>query len=640
MANTDYYKALNDGLLNYYTYIAKGETPFLPVLDDILENVDVVGRIDLGLVDIPIDLIVGTSTYARAVSFAHNFFPIVDDESEFADKWIKLSDVWLSEGQKEPVKAYEFMNKFYIIEGNKRVSVSKYFNTPSVYGNVTRVIPKKTDEKENIIYYEFLDFYDVTKVNYLWFSKPGSFTRFLEIITHGDKRPWTEDEQRTFRSYYLHFEKEYMAKGGKKLSITVADAMLAYITIYGYDTLLDTPASVLGKNLSKIWNEFLMVGEDHAIALILEPEEKHVHPLFAKLKTLASGTLKVAFVHEKDAESSAWTYSHELGRAHIEQKFGSHIATHCFDNIKDDEAEDVIEQIIRDKYDIIFTTSPQLMIPSLRAAINHPDKKILNCSLNTSHRYIRTYYARLYEAKFMAGAIAAMMCRTGKIGYIADYPIYGMVANINAFALGARLINPYAKIFLEWSTRIGSDPLKSFKDRDIHYISSKEMIIPNQPSRRFGLYRESDSRPVNIAMPVWHWGKFYEQLIQSILTGSFKEAEPSKSNQALNYWWGMSAGVVDLICSEKLPDSASTLASLLRQSIASETFSPFSGTIYDNQGHLIRKRDAAFTPDEIMTMDWLADNVIGTIPHVDELTEEARPVVLLQGLINSEFDKH
>ena len=62
MANTDYYKALNDGLLNYYTYIAKGETPFLPVLDDILENVDVVGRIDLGLVDIPIDLIVGTST--------------------------------------------------------------------------------------------------------------------------------------------------------------------------------------------------------------------------------------------------------------------------------------------------------------------------------------------------------------------------------------------------------------------------------------------------------------------------------------------------------------------------------------------------------------------------------------------------
>ena len=111
MAESDYYKALNDGLLNYYTHISHGETPFLPVLDDILENVSIVSRVELGLVDIPLDLIVGTSTYARTVSFASNFMPIVDDESEFADKWIKLSNDLLFEGQREPVKAYEYMNK-------------------------------------------------------------------------------------------------------------------------------------------------------------------------------------------------------------------------------------------------------------------------------------------------------------------------------------------------------------------------------------------------------------------------------------------------------------------------------------------------------------------------------------------------
>lgn len=173
MPDSDYYKALNDGLLVYYTHIARGETPFLPVLDDILENVTIVGRVELGLIDIPLELVAGTSTYGRTVAFASNFMPIVDDESEFADKWIKLSDVWLSEGQREPVKAYEYMNKFYIVEGNKRVSVSKYFGNTSIYGNVTRLIPKKTDERENTIYYEFLDFYEVTKINYLWFSKPG-----------------------------------------------------------------------------------------------------------------------------------------------------------------------------------------------------------------------------------------------------------------------------------------------------------------------------------------------------------------------------------------------------------------------------------------------------------------------------------
>lgn len=639
MSNSDYYKALNDGLLDYYTHIARGETPFLPILDDILETVSVVGRVELGLVDIPLNLIVGTSTYSRTVAFASNFMPIIDDESEFADKWIKLSDVWLQEGQREPIKAYEFMNKFYVIEGNKRVSVSKYFKNSSVYGSVTRIIPKKTNEKENIIYYEFLDFYEVTKINYVWFSKPGSFTRFLELVNQDGAPEWNADRQRLFRSNYLHFEKEYLAKGGQKLDITVADAMLAYITIYGYDTLLDTPPHILGKNLTKIWNEFLMISEENSIALILQPVQKHRSSLIKKLKTFTSGKLKVAFIHTKTAENSAWTYSHELGRAHLEQIFKDSIETKCIDNIESSEAEAIIEETISQKYDIIFTTSPELMIPSLRAAINYPDKKILNCSLNTSHRYIRTYYGRMYEAKFLSGAIAATMSRSGKIGYIADYPIYGMAANINAFALGAKLINPYAKIYLEWSTIKGSNPEQAFKDKGVYYISGKEMVIPGHPSRRFGLYREAETKPVNIAMPVWHWGIFYEKLLQSILSGSFKNDEPSKSNQALNYWWGMSAGVIDIICSEKLPESVSNMVELLRQTICSETFSPFFGTIYDNRGNLIKTKEASFSPDEIMTMDWLADNVIGTIPEISQLKDEAKPVVTLQGLINSEFGK-
>lgn len=639
MPDSDYYKALNDGLLVYYTHIARGETPFLPVLDDILENVTIVGRVELGLIDIPLELVAGTSTYGRTVAFASNFMPIVDDESEFADKWIKLSDVWLSEGQREPVKAYEYMNKFYIVEGNKRVSVSKYFGNTSIYGNVTRLIPKKTDERENTIYYEFLDFYEVTKINYLWFSKPGSFTRFASLIGAANKASkWNEDKQRLFRSNYLHFEKEYLAKGGKKLAITTADAMLSYITIYGYDTLLDTPAHIIGKNLSKIWDEFLMVSEDNSVALILQPNTKHQSSLLSKLKAWTAGHLKVAFIHAKTAETSAWTYSHELGRAHLEQAFKDNIQTCAFESADASNTEALIERAIQEKYDIIFTTSPELMLPSLRAAVNHPDKKILNCSLNTSHRYIRTYYGRMYEAKFLAGAIAATMSRNGKIGYIADYPIYGMAAGINAFALGAKLINPYAKVYLEWSTVKGSTPEETFKKQGIYYISGKEMTIPGHPSRRFGLYRESDVKPVNIAMPIWHWGIFYEKLIQSILSGTFKNDDASKSNQALNYWWGMAAGVIDMICSEKLPDSVSSMVSLLRQSICSGIFDPFYGKIYDNAGNLVKPEKTNFSPDEIMTMDWLADNVIGEIPDISQLKEEAKPVVLMQGIISKELN--
>jgi len=33
-----------------------------------------------------------------------------------------------------------------------------------------------------------------------------------------------------------------------------------------------------------------------------------------------------------------------------------------------------------------------------------------------------------------------------------------------------------------------------------------------------------------------------------------------------------------------------------------------------------------------MTMDWLAENVIGYIPAMEELVEQAKPVVSTQGL--------
>ena len=68
--------------------------------------------------------------------------PLLEDTTEFALKWTHLYDSMLDIGQRDPVKAYEFMNRFYIVEGNKRVSVSKYLNGVSVYGTVTRYVPK------------------------------------------------------------------------------------------------------------------------------------------------------------------------------------------------------------------------------------------------------------------------------------------------------------------------------------------------------------------------------------------------------------------------------------------------------------------------------------------------------------------
>ena len=39
----------------------------------------------------------------------------------------------------------------------------KYYDAVSIPGEVIRIIPPRTKEKENRIYFEFLDFYEVSK---------------------------------------------------------------------------------------------------------------------------------------------------------------------------------------------------------------------------------------------------------------------------------------------------------------------------------------------------------------------------------------------------------------------------------------------------------------------------------------------
>ena len=631
-ALADYNKALRLG---------KREGKSLPVLDDILKEKKITAarEIPLGLVQIPSEQLVGTKTAGRSAAFSKSFYPLLKDSTEFAGKWMELYKAHLTEGIREPIKAYEFMNKFYVEEGNKRVSVLKYFDAVSIPGMVTRIVPPRTDEKENRIYYEFMEFYNLSQINYIWFSQEGSFAKLQRLVGKRPDECWNDDDKLNFSSIFSRFSSEYEANGGDKLPITTGDAFLYFIQLYDYASLDQMTSTELKEKLIKSWEEFKLLTTEESLELQMNPntEGESKKNIFARLIPVSTPKLHVAFIHEKTAETSGWTYAHELGRMHLQQAFEDQISTVCYDQATEEIADDLLLQAIAEGNNLIFTTSPPLLKASLKAAIEHPEVKILNCSLNTSHKYIRTYYARMYEAKFLMGAIAGAMSKNGKIGYIADYPIFGMTANINAFALGAKMVNPRAKIYLEWSTLKDHNVAESFAKNEVHYISGQDMIIPGEASRHFGLFRDSDDAPLNLAMPIWHWGKFYEQMIRNIMDGSWKYDDTSDSTKGLNYWWGMSAGIIDVICSKHLPIGTMRLVNLLKQTICKGDFNPFSGILYSQEGVVQKSANKVMSPEEIIRMDWLAENVIGYIPKMDDLIDKAKPVVLLQGIDTPEM---
>lgn len=634
MSREDYSKAFKLGKKDYQARMLRGEKPTLQVLDDIMPEKGSYYEIPLGLVQIPTEQIVGTKTNGRSNSFAGNFMPILQEGTEFASKWANLSTSHIEEGIRDAIKAYEYMNKFYVLEGNKRVSVMKYHKAVSIMGDVIRIVPKRTDEKENKIYYEFMDFYQSAPINYIWFSHEGDFAKLQKAVGKEPGEVWTEDELLTFSSLYTRFTTKYKANGGTKLHITPGDAFLSFITLYGYEAVEAKTTNELNALIDKTWEEFKLLEEDQEIELKMAPSQEK-KPLLSKLLSGGPSKIKAAFIYEKTPGTSAWTYTHELGRLYLEQTFPEELSTVCYENGTPENADEIIASAISSGCNLIFTTTPAFVPASVKAAIANPDVRILTCSLNTSHRYIRTYYSRMHEAKFLMGAIAGAMATNDRLSYIADYPIYGTIANINAFALGAKMINPRAKVYLEWSTKKEVDIFEKIKETQSSCISGKDMVIPEDASRFFGLYFMDGYNPRSLAMPLYHWGKFYEQLIRTIMDGTWKHDDTS-SAKAINYWWGMSAGVIDVVCSQHLPIGTKRLIDLLKTAISAESFNPFSGILYSQNGIVVDDPNRSLSPEEIMTMDWLAENVIGSIPKLEELKEQAAPVINQQGVLKKE----
>lgn len=635
MGREDYSRAFKLGKRDYQMRMLRGEKPTLQVLDDIMPERGSYYEVPLGLVQIPTEQIAGTKTIGRSNSFAGNFMPILKENSEFANKWAALSTSHVEEGIREPIIAYEYMNKFYVLEGNKRVSVMKYHKAVSIPGTVTRIVPRRTEEKENKIYYEFMEFYQAAPINYIWFSKEGNFAKLQKAVGKAPGEIWSDEDLLTFSALYTRFKAEYIAKGGNKLHITPGDAFLAFITLHGYEEVEDKTTNELKELIAKSWKEFELLQEEGDIDLKMNPSQEK-KPLLSILLPVSSPKLKAAFIYEKTSGTSSWTYTHELGRLYLEQTFPDELQTICYENGTTENADDLIEQAIAEGCNLIFTTTPAFVQASVKAAIAHPNVRILNCSLNTSHKYIRTYYARMHEAKFLMGAIAGAMAENNCLTYIADYPIFGTIANINAFALGAKMINPRAKVYLEWSSMKDVDVDERVRETHSSCISGKDMAIPEEASRFFGIYHVDGDHVRNLALPLCHWGKFYEQLIRTIMDGTWKNDEKTSPSKAINYWWGMSAGVIDVACSNHLPIGTKRLVELLKTTISSELFNPFSGILYSQTGVVIDDPDRKLSPEEIMNMDWLAENIIGTIPKKEDLNEQAAPVINQQGVRKEE----
>ena len=667
----EYVKALKAGEKEYKARLAAGEYPYLPALDDICPDNDILTQRSVGLQEIPVDLIAGTKTRARQNSFAPGFMPLHDGDTEFASKWGNLYQAQLNEGFNSPIKVYEYLHKFYVQEGNKRVSVSRFLEMPTIMADVIRIIPPADVLTANPSYAEFLDFYRVAPIYDIVCEKPGAYADIAELLGRTidpGAEPWPDELVRELKSAFWRFCKVIKTLQGKLPDMALGDAFLVYLRIFTGDALTGHPDKEVEKRLKRIRHEFIIAHNKDNVSLVESSDEAvNAGGLITKAEKLVAGPdsllskvipaatyskknpLKAAFIYDKDPDTSDWLFDHEVGRRDLEQTYGGLVRTERFVIGEEGLAsfDDAAAAAVSWGADVVFTPSVKQMDDTLRAAVRYDNVKFLNCSINLARHAVRTYFAKLYEAKFLAGLVAGAAAAsdgTHKIGYCSSMPVYGTAACINAFAIGAAMADPEVRIYLDWSAKQDVNWWWEMLDAGIHVLSAVDSLHNTDGSDAYGVCYVERCEPgegndlsgtcriTNLATPVYKWGKLYEIIARTIIEGTYSSSVVDKKDRATNYWWGMISGVVDIELSDAVSPYTRKLVGILRRDIISANFNPFDGELRSQEGVVRREEDAPLTSMDVITMDWLNENIIGEIPKIDALVDEAKATVKYSGV--------
>jgi len=133
------------------------------------------------------------------------------------------------------------------------------------------------------------------------------------------------------------------------------------------------------------------------------------------------------------------------------------------EKVSEADVERVIRQYIQAGYDIIIPHSWGYHQTTIKVAKEYPSVSFAQGSGPTDIEYPKNvilYDYWIQEAAYLAGVAAGKLTKSSLIGVVAAYPVPDVVRLINAFASGARSVNPDVRlraIFIEsWF-----DPVKA-----------------------------------------------------------------------------------------------------------------------------------------------------------------------------------
>ena len=255
-AHEEYQKAYSIAMRNQLKDKKQRVAPYPSILNDILNERMVSCRQDLGVMDIPTNLIVGVSEYSDVLlKYTKDFQPLADPNSQMAMQWRRAYQALIGQENSKEICCFEYLGKFYVVDGLQEVSVAKYSGTYQIRSHVTRILPVKTESIAVKHYYDFLVQFDLTNLYQLQFTQPGYFEKLQTALNKQESAEWTETDRSKFLMHWPKIERAFQKSFDNCLNITAADALVVLLDKYTFTQLIQLDSWVLARIFQASWKD-------------------------------------------------------------------------------------------------------------------------------------------------------------------------------------------------------------------------------------------------------------------------------------------------------------------------------------------------------------------------------------------------
>lgn len=344
------------------------------------------------------------------------------------------------------------------------------------------------------------------------------------------------------------------------------------------------------------------------------------------LSVFAQPALTIGFLYVGPRDDYGYNQAHAESAAAIKQLPGVKVIEE--ESVPETQAVQRSMQgmVSQDGATLIFPTSFGYFNPHVvNVAKRNPQVRFAHCGgLWTEGKdpsNAGSYFGYIDEGQYLNGVVAGHMSKSKKIGFIAAKPVPQVLRNINAFALGARSVDPTITttvIFTgDWSLPVKeAEATNSMADQGIDvfsmHVDSPKVIV--ETAARRGLYvcgyhaDQSKLAPqAYLTGAEWNWVTPVKAMVQALQSG---QPHPNFIRGGLKEGFVKTSPYGAMVT-----EGARKNADAVKAKMVQGQFDIFAGEIKDNTGKVVVAKGAALqqTAIELEAMNYLVEGVIGRV---------------------------